>query len=242
MRGQSSLFLVARGYFVTRKMIVPALFGLLGAGILIWLGTWQLQRMTWKNEMLARIEAEVAGAPQPIETVLGDNPTEFSPVFATGEFTGPELRVLSSIKQLGPIYRIIQAFKTTSGARILVDRGYVLNADKDAPKPTSATRIVGNYRTPQETDSFTPAPDLATNTWFARDVPAMARALDTLPVLVILRETADKATVVRPLPVSTEGIPNNHLNYAITWFSLAVVWLGMTVFMLWRIRRSQDKE
>lgn len=227
---------------MTRKMIVPIMFGILGAGILIWLGTWQIQRMTWKTQMLARIEAQVGGTPMPIETVLGPKPTEFAPVFATGEFTGPEIHILSSIKQVGAVYRIVQAFQTAGGPRILVDRGYVLNDQKNAPKPTTATRIVGNFRTPQEVDSFTPAPDIKTNTWFARDVPAMAKALNTLPVLVILRETSDPAAVVRPLPVSTAGIPNDHMNYAITWFSLAIVWLGMTGFMLWRIRRAEDKE
>lgn len=242
VRGWSSPFLVNRGCFVTRKMIVPLMFGILGAGILIWLGAWQLQRMSWKNDMLARIQTQLNAAPMPIETVLGPDPTQFAAVYAKGAFIGPEIHVLSSIKQVGVIYRIVQAFQIQSGERILVDRGFVMDDQKNAPKPTRATEIVGNFRTTNEVDGFTPAPDLKTNTWFARDVPAMAKKLNTLPVLVILRQTAEENPVVRPLPVSTEGIPNNHMNYAITWFSLAVVWLGMTVFMLWRIWRAEDKE
>jgi len=47
--------------------------------------------------------------------------------------------------------------------------------------------------------------------------------------------------VVSPWPVSRAGIPNNHLNYAITWFLMAAAWLGMTGYWLWRIRRQSDE-
>ena len=55
--------------------------------------------------------------------------------------------------------------------------------------------------------------------------------------MIIARELSVSDAPVTPLPVDTSGIPNDHLNYAITWFSLAVVWLGMTGFLLWRITR-----
>lgn len=73
--------------------------------------------------------------------------------------------------------------------------------------------------------------------WFARDVPALAGALGTEPVMVVAREVAGEAQGVVPVPVDASAIPNDHRQYAITWFSLAVVWAGMTVFFLWRIRR-----
>jgi surfeit locus 1 family protein len=99
-------------------------------------------------------------------------------------------------------------------------------------------RVVGTLHWPDETDSFTPPPDAARDIWFARDVPAMAAKLQTEPVLIVTREaTGDGIT---PLPVGTQGIPNNHLNYAVTWFSLAAVWAGMTLLLLWRIRRRTD--
>jgi surfeit locus 1 family protein len=66
----------------------------------------------------------------------------------------------------------------------------------------------------------------------------MADALGTEPVMVVARlPTGDG---IAPMPVDTAGIPNDHLNYAITWFSLAAVWLGMTGLALWRIRRRID--
>ena len=64
----------------------------------------------------------------------------------------------------------------------------------------------------------------------------MAAALQTEPILVVARNPTGQG--VEPLPVGTEGIPNNHLQYAMTWFSLAAIWTGMTVLTLWRIRRG----
>lgn len=87
-------------------------------------------------------------------------------------------------------------------------------------------------------DSFTPEPDKSNNIWFARDVPKMAAALGTEPVLLIAKSKTDPNVV--PLPVDTEGIPNDHLQYAITWFSLALIWAAMTGFFLWR-GRAKDK-
>ena len=67
-------------------------------------------------------------------------------------------------------------------------------------------------------------------------VPAMAQALGTEPVLIIAR--SDTGDGVEPMPVGDAGIPNNHFSYAIQWFLMAVVWLGMTALYLWRITRK----
>ena len=97
--------------------------------------------------------------------------------------------------------------------------------------------VIANFRTVDEKDGFTPDPDLTANFWFARDVPALADALGTEPVLLILRQTSEPNPPVRPWPVDTSGIPNDHLQYAVTWFLLALVWAGMTLYLLWRIRQ-----
>ena len=67
--------------------------------------------------------------------------------------------------------------------------------------------------------------------------PRMAVALGTEPVLIVARAMTPADPVAVPLPVTSAGIPNDHLEYAATWFSLAAVWIGMTGFLLWRIRR-----
>lgn len=228
---------------MSKRMIAPLLIGLVGAGILIWLGSWQLQRLTWKQEVLARIEGMIHSAPASLPTEFVKGPRlewQFAPVKISGRFTGEELHVLASTREAGAIYRIITAFETTDGRRILVDRGYVGTTRKDAHRPAVDAVIIGNIHYPDEVDSFTPEVDQKGKIWFARDVAAMSEVLKTEELLVVLRETSEADSPVVPLPLVTAGIPNNHLNYAITWFLFAVVWLGMTGYWLWRIRRRLD--
>lgn len=69
-------------------------------------------------------------------------------------------------------------------------------------------------------------------------MPAMAAALGTEAVLVVPPKSGATHRVV-PIPVAIEGIPNNHLSYAMQWFMIAAVWAGMTVALIWRIRQRQ---
>ena len=125
-------------------------------------------------------------------------------------------------------------FVLEDGRKILVDRGFVLTTAKANAREIGPVTITGNLQWPQETDDFTPAPDLAANIWFARDVPVMADALKTLPILLVARSSTPPAADISPLPIDTARIPNDHLQYAITWFSLAAIWLGMSLFFLRR--------
>ena len=68
----------------------------------------------------------------------------------------------------------------------------------------------------------------------------MARVLETEPTLVVARSLEGAEPRATPLPVKTEGIPNNHLGYGVQWFGLAMVWAGMTLFLLWRTAKRTD--
>ncbi len=219
---------------MTRRMILPLLFGLIGAAVLISLGMWQMQRLAWKEAILAQIESRISAAPVALPAVPEAERDRYLPVFAEGRFTAESLDVLVSRKQIGAGVRVIEVFET-EGRRILVDRGFVTDDERAAPRDEAATRVVGNLHWPAEVDSFTPAPDAKTGLWFARDVPAMAAALKTEPLLIVAREST--AAGIEPVPVDTANIPNDHFGYAVQWFSLAAVWLGMTAYLLWRISR-----
>jgi surfeit locus 1 family protein len=150
-----------------------------------------------------------------------------------------EIHVLVSVKQVGPGYRIIAPFK--SGERtLLIDRGFVSTIAKSTPRQIGEMEITGNLHWPDEIDGYTPAPDMGENIWFARDVPALANELGTEPVLLIARSQTDPD--ITPLPVVTAGIPNDHLQYAVTWFGLALVWAAMTGYFLWRSRALSESE
>ncbi len=218
-----------------RRMILPLLFGLIGAAVLVSLGFWQLRRLDWKEAVLADIALRMQSAPVAVPATPDPARDRFLPVTATGDFTGQALDVLVSRVGIGAGYRVIAVFQT-GGRKILVDRGFVPEAARGAGHAAATgVTVTGNLHWPDELDYFTPAPDAKTGIRFARDVPAMAAALGADPVLVVAR--SDTGAGVEPMPVDGAA-PNNHLSYAIQWFLLAVVWLGMTALYLSRIRRK----
>ena len=218
-----------------RRYVGPVLVGVLGVALLLSLGIWQTQRMLWKEAMLAEIAAMLVKDPVPLPTVVSAAQDRYRGVMVSGRFTGQAVFKLDSLKGVGPGKRVIAVFETEDGRRVLIDRGLWLDGEAASPGLARAAHVAGNLDWPRETDGFTPPPDPKTGIWFARDVTAMAAALQTLPVMIVARGTTGDG--ITPAPVDTSAIPNNHWQYAVTWFLLAAAWLGMTVYLLWRIRQ-----
>lgn len=223
-----------------RRLITVALFGAAGIAVLLALGVWQMQRLAWKEAILADIEARIAAAPVDLPATPDPQGDRYLPVTITGRIGADPVRVLVSQRGVGAGYRLVAALETAEGRRVMVDRGVLPVAAPLPPAPEGPVTVTGNLHWPVERDGFTPANDLDENIWFARDVDALASHLRAEPVLIIARAIDPPEAAITPLPVTSAGIPNDHLNYAITWFSLAVVWLGMTLFLLWRIRRGPE--
>lgn len=217
-----------------RRIIAVLTFGLGGAAILLWLCTWQLDRLDWKLGVIAQLEERLAAAPVPLPADPQEAEDEYRRVTVAGRFLPGEAHMLSSLKPWGPGFRIIAPFETEDGRRILVDRGYVPNADKNAERALPEAEISGSLLWPDEANSSTPEPDLKTNYWFARDPQKLSATLGTEPVLVISETQLGDWPKAQPVTVQ---IKNDHLEYAITWGSLMVIWLVMTGVVLMRIRR-----
>jgi surfeit locus 1 family protein len=217
-----------------RRLILPLAFGLIGTGALVSLGLWQVSRLAGKEAYLAEIAGRIAAPPVALPAAPDPVRDAFLPVAAEGRFIGLALDVLVSRREIGAGYRVIAVFQT-DGRRVLVDRGFVPERGRGAGHGAGGdVTVTGSLHWPDEVDGFTPAPDGAL--WFARDVPAMAAALDAEPVLIVAR--SDTGEGIEPMPADGSGIPNNHFGYAVQWFLMAAVWSGMTALYLWRIRRK----
>ncbi|ARO13921.1 surfeit locus 1 family protein [Ketogulonicigenium robustum] len=213
----------------SRKFWFSLIFGLGGFSILIGLGVWQMERLIWKEAILDEIGARIAAPP----VALPENPdpstdTRLS-VHVEGELPGQQLFVFAPLDGAG--YRIIAVMVTDDQRRIMVDLGFVPQDRKTAPYVADEVTVTGNVHWPVEVDGFTPAPE--GDVWYARDVPAMAEALKTEPVLVIARSVSPALPPI-PAPITVEGIANNHFGYAMTWFTLAIIWVVMTGGFIWR--------
>jgi surfeit locus 1 family protein len=219
---------------------MPLLTGLIGTAILVGLGTWQMQRLEWKQGILTQIESRIGGDPASLPAIGDPERDRYQPVMLNGTIDTDELYVLVSQKQVGAGYRVISPFVTDDGRRILLDRGFIPVADRDLAREGGEKEITGNLHWPDDRTSATPENDIAGNIWFARDIDAMSEVLDTEPLLVIARNMSPADPGVTPLPVDTSGIPNDHLQYAITWYSLAVVWLIGTIALVMRLRQTKE--
>ena len=216
------------------RWIGLAFIGLGGVAVLLALGFWQVRRLEWKSGILNEIETRVAAAPVDLPADPDPDADQYLPVEIDGRTTGDELHVLVSTAQTGAGYRLIAPFETGT-RRIMVDLGVIPTTEKEPMRPGQRLAVLGNLHWPQEIDRFTPEPERDRNIWFAREVEAMSDALGTEPLLVVARSTTPEVPGVTPLPVSTTNIPNDHLQYAITWFSIAALWAGMTVLLGWRM-------
>lgn len=222
-----------------RKILFPLILGLSGCAILINLGFWQVSRLAWKEDILAGINARLSADPAPLSFDVTEQTHEYSPVTLAGQPTGEELHVLVSGTQAGTGYRVISKFVTAEGP-ILVDLGLLPLDAKDAPPLRAPMEITGTLLWPDDQNDNTPDPDLAANIWFARNIATMSATLETEPLMVVASSSTPADPRLTPLPVNTANIKNDHFEYAVTWFLLAVVWATMTLFLIARTIRSKD--
>ena len=203
------------------------------------LGTWQINRLNWKNSLINEVINSISKEPQTVELENIDINSQYLSVVFEGQFLDDEIHVLFSLKPYGPGFKIIKPFKLKSGEIILVDLGFVKERDKNINKKIKATKIMGNIFFPNETDYFTPSPNFTKNIWFSRDLEKMASFLNSIPLMLILSSDLDISNIV-VTPLSPNFV-NNHLQYSVTWFSMAVSWLFMSVYLISRVVSKHRK-
>lgn len=218
--------------------------------ILIGLGTWQLQRLAWKDDVLARIAALQSAPAGPIAPALAQvaagGDAEFTRVTATcpGLATAPFLE-LYAVREGQAGVRLISSCPTAAPpyASVLVDRGFVADTVSARPAVDPAAQaplvVTGVLRAPEPTNSFSPAN--APGRWYVRDVAAMAAQLKapSPAPLFLMAETSSNpgwaALVPAPVPAN---IANRHLEYALTWYGLAAALLGVYAALLFKRRKA----
>ena len=222
-----------------RKILFPLILGVAGCGVLIGLGLWQVERLAWKEDILAGINARLAAEPADLLLFVNEEQDEYRPVTFSGTPTGEELHVLVSGTEAGTGYRVISGFETDVGT-ILLDQGLLALDGKDAAPLIAPMQVTGTLLWPDDQNSNTPEPDLDANIWFARNVETMSSTLATRPLLVVATQTSPADPRLTPLPVNTSTIKNDHFEYAVTWFLLAIVWAVMSLFLILRTTRQKE--
>ncbi len=238
----------------SRSLIALSVAALAALVILIGLGKWQLDRLAWKEDLIARIDARTKERPISLERAItragARADASYYPVRVDGRFHHDRERYLYFISLDGePGWHVITPLETVSGRVVLIDRGFVPDALRDPAtreegQVEEVVRVTGLIRMPETPGLFTPHNDQAKNQWFSRDLSAMARSMfpggTTEVVPFFLEARANDVPGGWPKGGQTRlSLTNNHLQYAVTWFGLALCLVGVYLAYVWQAFRSK---
>jgi surfeit locus 1 family protein len=236
-------------------LAVPVLFALAALVTFVGLGTWQVQRKAWKETLIDTLERRLSATPVDLPpperwSRLDPAADEFRRVkFSASFLPNAETLVYASGSALrsdvsGPGYWVFAPAETPSAGIVVVNRGFVPEGRQEpstraAGNITGKTDLVGVMRWPESPGPFSPRQDPGHNLWFVRDPLAMAAAKgwgDVAPFYVELEGPQPPGGLPQAGALKA-NLRNEHLQYAITWYGLALVVAVMFVFWLcsrWR--------
>lgn len=220
--------------FSFRPTLWPTVLTVPAVCVLILLGNWQMDRLAWKQVLIAKMEANLAAPPAALPAAIERPETwEFRRVRVRGSFLHDREMYLSNRTRKGSVgFEIVTPLTREDGAALLINRGWVPMDRKDPATrlsglPSGTVMVEGTLRTDKPKGWLTPPNEPENNLWFHVDLPAMAGFAGVDPVLPILLEAGpgiDPDTYPQALD-SRIALPNPHLHYAITWYSLAAILL-----------------
>ncbi|MEH3119720.1 MAG: SURF1 family protein [Methylorubrum populi] len=232
-----------------RSLWAPGLATLVCLAILLGLGTWQLVRKGEKEALIARIversRAEPPASPPPFDA-WDASADEFRRVRVRGLFLHDKETLVHGLAP-GEPGRALQGFyvltplKRDDGTTILINRGFVPTElkrpeDRAAGQVAGETTVTGMLRASETRGLFVPESDPKRDAWFTRDIPGIAAARDlanVAPYLIEADATANPGGWPRGGQLRVD-LPNNHLQYAFTWFGIAACLIGVFSVFAWR--------
>lgn len=218
---------------------VPAVLAMLG------LGTWQVERLHWKEDLIRRVHERMAAAPVPLPAVIADpDAIDLRPVTVSGRLLHDRaLLMLARPRQGLAGYEVVTPLERADGGPpVLVNRGWI-PLDRKALRrdgPAGVVTLRGIARVPAAAGWMQPVNVPGAEVWARPDPPVMAAAAGLGVVAPVVVE-ALPGQVSGELPAGIEpriDLPNNHLQYAITWYSLAVTLL--VIYALVHRRRRPE--
>jgi surfeit locus 1 family protein len=242
-----------------RRRLWPILLvSTMGVVLLAGLGTWQLQRLAWKQDLLAKIAARTTAPPIDLASAeqrwreTGD--VEYVRVGVTGRFAAGRDNYYFTTGPAGPGYHVYAPFLSSDRFFVLVNRGYIPEglvpaaASGPVPRPAGELTIIGLARSDEAAGIFSgpPPPQGLNRPWLTRDLQGMGgRAIteenvsprQLVPFFIDQERDAAHPDTYPQGGTTRLAIPNRHLEYALTWYGLAAVLIVMTTMFLRASRR-----
>jgi surfeit locus 1 family protein len=229
-----------------RRLLAPAIATFIAFLLLCGLGVWQLQRLAWKEGILAQIDKRITAPPVPLPDEaqwpqLQTSDYAYRHVTVTGTFDHAKEALVFRALHDETGYLVLTPLTLPSGAQVIVNRGFVPEdlrdpAKRRAVQTTGDVTVTGLMREPESRNLFTPADEPAKGLWFTRDPVAIAQHFGLTRAAPFTID-ADVSPVPGGWPkggTTVIDIPNNHLSYAFTWFGLATALLAVFGVFAWR--------
>ncbi|HEY0859449.1 MAG TPA: SURF1 family protein [Pseudoxanthomonas sp.] len=213
------------------------------------LGLWQLQRMAWKHDLIARVEARVHAAAVPAPTrarwpAVSEAADGYRRVRVAGHFLRDRQARTQAVTELGGGFWVMQALRTEEGDHVLVNRGFVPPGGTVAPAPEGRVAVEGLLRTSEPGGGFLRRNLPEQDRWYSRDVAAIARRLGLPPAQVApFFIDAEAEPGLRGWPrggMTVVKFRDPHLSYALTWFGMALLALVAAGVLVASERRLRD--
>ena len=232
-----------------RPRIWPVLVAsAIGFAVLCCLGIWQLQRLAWKEGLIAELNQKMLAQPVTLKEAMLRRDAKQNVDYLRVRTSGHYLQQLPlrrmSVHQSGPGFELLQAFMSDDGIFILVNRGTISTDDQQPAEIPNTTLILeGLARTHSLGKGlFDGRNDAAANLWLWWDLPAMLTAsappANGVVAPFILQLVPASTLNAKPLVATPKAeLRNNHLGYAITWFGLAAALLAVTGVFVFRLRK-----
>lgn len=223
-----------------RRSLAFLALAALSVVVLLALGVWQVERRAWKLALIAQVEHRIHAMPVPAPGpgawgAIG-TASAYTHVAATGRYAGPDTLV-QAVTDLGPGYWVVTALRTP-GFTVLVNRGFVASDHRAIPRPDAATGVTGLLRISEPGGAFLRRNDPAAGRWYSRDVRAIAAATGigrAAPYFIDADAATGSAAPGAPVGgLTVVTFANNHLVYALTWFTLAAMVVGGVIVILRR--------
>jgi surfeit locus 1 family protein len=238
-----------------KRLLWPGIATLVAMAALIALGNWQMQRLAWKEGLIAAIASRTHAEPVPLATVeerarRGED-VEYTRVSLQGQLLNDrEIHLYALDDADGPGFDVITPLRLSDGGIALVNRGFVPNDLKDPAKRASGqlagdVTVTGLVRRADNPSIFIPGNDVVRNIWYWRDIDAMAATAGPDANRVHRYIVDAEASPVPPGGWPRGGttrleLPNRHLEYALTWYGLAAALLG--VFAAFAVTRWRQPD
>jgi len=235
---------------VFRPTLWPTFFSVPCVLIMIALSVWQVQRLHWKEALIADRQSRVAADPIPLPAAgTNADEIEFRRVKLSGQFLHDHEMYLAARSLNSAVgYHIVTPMQLESGETILVDRGWVpetkkLPDSRPQGQLSGTVTMDGVIRRVQHQAFMQPDNEPDKNVWFFLDLPAMV-AKAGLPARsdIYVEAAASDIPGTYPLGGQTKiNLPNDHLQYALTWAMLAAALTIIYVLYHWRPETPDQK-